>query len=153
MRYGLLYGGDIDRMYPMLAKRSLPVAPGGVLGWVHHRDAAIATVAALELGAPGAAYNVVDDLPVTWHELYTTMADELSAPPPRNIPRWIMRLIAPYVTAFGFDTSMYVSNARAKADLGWAPSYPTYREGIRAMALEATVDRRGAKSSPAHDEG
>jgi nucleoside-diphosphate-sugar epimerase len=134
LRYGLLYGGDIDRMGPMLAKRSLPIASGGRLGWVHHRDAALATVAALENGAPGAAYNIVDDLPATWEELYTAMADQLGAPRPRKVPRWVMRLIAPYVTTFGFDTSMRVSNAKAKADLGWAPVYPTYRDGIRAMA-------------------
>jgi nucleoside-diphosphate-sugar epimerase len=36
-----------------------------------------------------------------------------------------------------------VSNARAKAELGWRPAYPTYREGLTAIA-EATglLDRR-----------
>jgi hypothetical protein len=38
----------------------------GVLGWIHHEDAAAATVAALEQGRGGAAYNVVDDGPATW---------------------------------------------------------------------------------------
>jgi len=26
-----------------------------------------------------------------------------------------------------------VSNARAKAELGWRPAYPTYREGLAAI--------------------
>ena len=34
-----------------------------------------------------------------------------------------------------------VSNARAKAELGWLPKYPTYREGLAACL---------AASSPAH---
>jgi nucleoside-diphosphate-sugar epimerase len=37
-----------------------------------------------------------------------------------------------------------VSNARAKAELGWRPAYPSYREGLRAV-LDA---ERGAPSSP-----
>jgi hypothetical protein len=31
---------------------------------------------------------------------------------------------------------MRVSNAKAKAGLGWHPSFPTYRDGIRAMAAQ-----------------
>jgi len=63
LRYGLLYGADADRLRPMLATRRLPVADGGVVGWVHHEDAAAATVAALERGRAGQAYNIVDDRP------------------------------------------------------------------------------------------
>ena len=35
-----------------------------------------------------------------------------------------------------YAESKRVSNARAKAELGWRPAYPTYREGLRAI-LEA----------------
>jgi nucleoside-diphosphate-sugar epimerase len=31
-------------------------------------------------------------------------------------------------------TSMRVANTKAKAELGWQPAFPTYREGIQAMA-------------------
>ena len=31
-------------------------------------------------------------------------------------------------------TSMRVSNARAMAELGWTPRYPSYREGLRRVA-------------------
>jgi nucleoside-diphosphate-sugar epimerase len=69
LRYGLLYGGDAPQMRTLLNKRRLPVAPGGLLGWIYHDDAAAATVAALEDGRPGQAYNLVDDLPATWLEV------------------------------------------------------------------------------------
>src|SRR6185436_9983169 len=98
LRYGLLYGGDARQMRAMLAKRGAPVVAGGLLGWVHHHDAAAATVAALENGRPGQAYNVVDDQPATWQQVFTTMAAGFGAPPPRRIPRWLLHLIAPYVT-------------------------------------------------------
>ena len=134
LRYGLLYGGDAERLRALLARRRLPVARGGLLGWVHHQDAAAATVAALEHGRAGQAYNVVDDLPATWQEVYTAMAEALGAPPPRQIPRWLFRLAAPYVASFAVDTSMRVSNAKAKHQLGWQPTFPSYHEGVRAIA-------------------
>jgi nucleoside-diphosphate-sugar epimerase len=33
--------------------------------------------------------------------------------------------------------SKRLSNARAKAELGWRPAYPTYREGLEAIIGEA----------------
>src|SRR5262245_26935655 len=66
LRYGLLYGGDVEERRALLARRGLPVARGGLIGWVHHDDAAAATAAALEHGRPEQAYNIVDDQPATW---------------------------------------------------------------------------------------
>jgi len=136
LRYGLFYGGDVEDRRALLAERGLPVAAGGDLAWIHHDDAATATVAALEHGRPGQAYNIVDDRPATWREVFTTMADALDVPRPRNLPRWLFRLAAPYVASFAVDTSLHVANAKAKAELGWQPRFPTYREGIAAMAAQ-----------------
>jgi nucleoside-diphosphate-sugar epimerase len=122
---------------PAGARRRLPVACGGVLGWIHHEDAAAATVAALEHGRPGQAYNLVDDLPATWQEVWTAMAEAFGAPPPRRVPRWLFRLAAPYVASFAVDTSMRVANAKAKRELGWQPMFPTHRQGILAMVAGA----------------
>lgn len=133
LRYGLLYGGDAAHMRALLASRRVPVATGGVLGWVHHSDAAAATVAALEHGQAGQAYNIVDDLPATWQDVITAMAAVFGAPPPRHAPRWLLRLAAPYVASFAVDASMRVSNAKAKTELGWGPAFPTYHEGVEAM--------------------
>lgn len=136
LRYGLLYGGDAARTRALLARRGLPVAKGGVLGWVHHEDAAAATVAALEHGRPGQAYNVVDDLPASWEAVFTAMAAAFGAPPPRRLPGWVLRLAAPYVASFVVGTSMRVANDKAKAELGWRPAYATYRAGIEAMVAD-----------------
>ncbi|MGI5490911.1 hypothetical protein [Microtetraspora malaysiensis] len=46
--------------------------------------------------------------------------------------RWVLRPAAPYFATLTIDTSMRVSNARAKAELGWTPALPTYRQGVRA---------------------
>jgi nucleoside-diphosphate-sugar epimerase len=137
LRYGLLYGGDAEHLRERLARRGVPVARGGALGWVHHEDAAAATVAALERGRPGQAYNVVDDLPASWQEVLTTMARALGTPPPLHLPGWVLRLVAPYVASLVVGASMRVANAKAKAELGWRPRYPNYRAGIHATVAAA----------------
>lgn len=140
LRYGLLYGGDGPQMRALLRKRGVPVSAGGLLGWVHHRDAVTATVAALERGRPGQAFNIVDDQPATWQEVFTTMAASFGAPAPLRLPKWLLRLIAPYVASFAADTSMRVSNAKAKRELGWRPEFRTFRDGIAATASEMPED-------------
>jgi nucleoside-diphosphate-sugar epimerase len=137
LRYGLLYGGDAAALRPVLLRRRLPVAAGGLLGWVHHEDAVAATVAALERGRPGRAYNVVDDRPATWAEVFTAMAAALGAPPPRSVPAWVFRLVAPYVASIAVDTAMRVSNSRAAGELGWTPRYPTVEAGTAAVRAAA----------------
>jgi nucleoside-diphosphate-sugar epimerase len=134
LRYGMLYGADAAQMRTLLAKRKLPVAKGGQLGWIHHEDAAAATVAALEHGRAGQAYNVVDDLPATWQEVFTAMAKAFGAPSPWKLPAWLFRLAAPYVASFAVGTSMRVSNAKARKELDWYPAFRTYRDGISSMA-------------------
>ena len=146
LRYGLLYGGDAEQMRALLAKRGLPVATGGVLGWIHHQDAVAATVAALEHGRAGQAYNLVDDLPATWQEVFTAMAEAFGAPPPRKLPTWLFRLVAPYVASFAIETSMRVSNAKAQTELGWRPMFPTYHEGIQAMVSPTPAGRKARAS-------
>lgn len=137
LRYGLLYGGNAEQMRTQLASRKVPVASGGLLGWIHHKDAAAATVAALEHGRGGQAYNLVDDRPATWEDMFTAMARAFGTPTPWRLPRWVFRLVAPYVATFAVDTSMRVSPAKAHAELGWRPAFPTYLDGIAGMVTAA----------------
>lgn len=141
LRYGAFYGGDAKQMQAMLKARKIPVAFGGLLGWIHHHDAAAATVAALEAGRPGQAYNIVDDQPATWLEVFDAMAAGLGAPPPRRFPRTLLRILAPNLTAFAFDTNIRVSNAKAKKELGWSPRFTSFREGIQAMVAATRPER------------
>ncbi|HEY9477440.1 MAG TPA: NAD(P)-dependent oxidoreductase [Microbacteriaceae bacterium] len=133
LRYGLLYGEDIDKVVGMLRRRSLPVPKtGGLLPFIHHRDAAAATVAALTLGRPGSAYNIVDDEPATFRHLLTAMADARHAPRPLTLPGWLLRAVAPYGGVVLDRVSMRVSSAKARSELNWKPAYPTYRDGVSA---------------------
>ncbi|MDZ5446715.1 NAD(P)-dependent oxidoreductase [Micromonospora sp. 4G57] len=135
LRYGFFYGQD--RMTSMIVnlvrKRRLPVpSGGGFANFIYLEDAAAATVAALEKGRAGQAYNIVDDEPVRWGDYLDTLAAAFGARRPWRVPSWMLRPI-PYAHAM-MTTSMRVSNAKAKRELGWAPAVPTYREGIPLVA-------------------
>ncbi|MBT2517517.1 NAD(P)-dependent oxidoreductase [Streptomyces sp. ISL-90] len=131
LRYGILYGEDSDTVVRMLRKRALPVARhGGQLPFVHHLDAASATVAALERGGAGQAYNIVDDTPATFRDLVTGIAEARQAPKPMVLPGWLLKLVAPYGGVVLAEVSMRVSNAKAKRELAWVPLYPSFREGV-----------------------
>ena len=98
LRYGLFYGADVQNYATMLRKRKLPVPTkrNSPLSWIHIDDAASATAAAVEGGNAG-AYNIVDDKPASWREMFTAMATTLDAPAPRALPAGLIRLAAPYV--------------------------------------------------------
>jgi nucleoside-diphosphate-sugar epimerase len=136
LRYGLFYGQDnfTRMMGNLVRKRRLPVpsSGGGFVNLVYLEDAAAATVAALEKGRAGQAYNIVDDEPVRWSDFLDTLAAELGARRPWRVPSWTLRAI-PYLNTL-ITTSMRVSNAKARRELGWAPAVSTYREGIRLVA-------------------
>jgi nucleoside-diphosphate-sugar epimerase len=117
----------------MLRRRRLPVPPGGggITSLIYVEDAAAATVAALERGRSGEAYNVADDEPVRWGEFFGALAKTFGAPPPREVPRWVFRFM-PYARAMMLGDHR-ISNAKAKRELLWTPSAPTYREGISRL--------------------
>lgn len=135
LRYGLFYGPGpaCDALIDGLRKRRIPVArKSGVLPWVYIDDAAAATVAALERGEPGAAYNITDDEPVGLATLLTALAGAVAAPRPRVVPGWLLAVV-PYVKAV-MTGGLRVSNAQAVRELGWTLQAPTYRDGVRRLA-------------------
>jgi nucleoside-diphosphate-sugar epimerase len=141
LRFGALYGpgfggGGTDQIVAMLRKRALPVVPDrrpGLLPWTHLADAGEATVAAVERGRAGEAYHIVDDEPASMNEHVRFLASAFGAPKPMTVPLALVRVIGPYLYAF-LTSAARLSNAKAKQELGWSPKYPTYRDGIRALA-------------------
>lgn len=139
LRYGLLYGpgtslGEGGEMVEAIHKRQLPVVGGGagIFSFIHVVDAAAATVAAVERGAPG-VYNIVDDEPVPASTWIPFLAEVLGAKPPRTVPAWLVR---PMLGEFGINVMTEgrgSSNAKAKRELGWVPTYPSWRVGFRHL--------------------
>ena len=148
LRYGYFYGpASLVPLLETLRHRSLPLPDGGhaVTSWVYLEDAATATVAALERGKAGEAYNIVDDEPVRHKDFFTFLCQQAHLPMPFSLPGWMMRPLAPLATDF-FATSMRVSNAKAARELGWKPVVaPTYRQGI-GQALEVLDQQERMRS-------
>jgi nucleoside-diphosphate-sugar epimerase len=135
LRYGLFYGPDAftRTIVNLVRKRRLPVpSAGGFTGLIYLDDAAAATVAALDKGRTGQAYNIVDDEPVRWSDYLDAVAAEIGARRPIRAPVWLLRAI-PYVGML-MTCSFRVSNAKAKRELGWSPTVANYREGLRLIA-------------------
>ena len=141
MRCGLFYGpelGSSKLMAGLVRRRLLPVVAGAdnVVSYIHIDDAAAALAAAVTRGQPGNVYNVGDDEPAGAADYLRELAATLGAPPPRVVPRWLFRLAAGSYVSAVVSINLALSNAKAKEELGWAPAYPTFRDGLRAGAAE-----------------
>lgn len=136
LRYGMFYGPDaFSDMFAAMMRKRIPVLPMGesaTTSFVHVHDAASAAVAAMERGTPGAAYNIVDDRPVSWREFLTAVSSAHRTPAPKAMPKWLLRRISDYLACLLIDTTLRVSNAKATAELDWTPKHPTVREGLLA---------------------
>jgi len=115
----------------MIRKGRFPVVGGGggVWSFVHVEDAADATAVAVAHGRPG-IYNIVDDDPAAVAEWLPAMASALDAGSPRRVPRWLGRLLAGEPAAVMMTEVRGASNAKAKRELGWQPSYPSWRDHL-----------------------
>jgi nucleoside-diphosphate-sugar epimerase len=137
LRYGFFYGPGTayaadGALAAMVRKRRFPVLGkgAGVFSFIHIDDAAAATVAAVERGAPG-IYNVVDDDPAATRDWLPAYAEAVGAKPPRRLPAWIGRLAAGRFTAAMATELRGASNEKVKRELGWQPRYPSWRQGFK----------------------
>jgi nucleoside-diphosphate-sugar epimerase len=119
----------IDSVRAGSAKRI--VKRGQVFNRIHVDD--IAGALALALAGRGGqdVYNIVDDEPAPPQDVVAHAARLLAMEPPPEIAFEDARL-SPMAASF-YGENKRVSNARAKADLGWSPRHPTYREGLAAI--------------------
>jgi nucleoside-diphosphate-sugar epimerase len=136
LRYGFFYGPGTayttnGHFAEEARRRRLPVIGRGegMASFIHVDDAAAATVAACERGAPG-IYNVVDDDPARLRDWAPAFAAAVGAPRPFRIPAWIARLVAGRELVAMAGVTRGASNEKARRELGWAPRYPSWRQGF-----------------------
>lgn len=102
--------------------------PGQVFSRVHVDDIVAGVIAAFD--GPAGAYNLADDLPCPQNAVVEAACDLLGRPWPPLLTLEETPL-SPQARAF-YAENRRVANGRAKRLLGWAPRYPTYREGLAA---------------------
>jgi nucleoside-diphosphate-sugar epimerase len=138
LRYGAFYGPGTSmapgsEQLELVRRRKVPLVGdgGGVWSFIHIADAAEATVAAIEHGSRG-VYNVVDDDPARVAEWLPALAQEIGAKKPMRVPRFIGRLFAGEAGVVMMTEIRGASNAKAKHELAWSPSHPSWRQGFAA---------------------
>ena len=139
LRYGFLYGPGTwyapdGFMAELARKRQLAVIGSGEgrSSFIHVDDAAAATVLALDHGKPG-IYNITDDEPVPQRIWVPELARLIGARKPLHLPAWVVRLmVGRYFVLMGTQLRGN-SNAKARAELGFEPRFPDWREGFAAV--------------------
>lgn len=107
------------------------VKPGQVFSRIHVDDIVSGLLASLDRPRAGGIYNLVDDEPAPPQDVMEHAAKLLGVPVPPDLPFNELGM-SPATRRF-YAENKRVSNARAKAELGWRPKYPTYREGLAAI--------------------
>lgn len=129
LRFAFFYGPDSGFLQETVAtvRRGWAPAfgPDTYISSISHDDAAAAVAAALTV--PAGIYNVTDDEPVTKRELYRTLAEALSVPPPRFPPRWLSQLLGSLGETIA--RSQRISNKKLRNASRWSPKYPSIRDG------------------------
>ena len=107
------------------------IKPDQVFSRIHVQDIAQAVAAAMAHRAPGAIYNVCDDLAAPPEDVIAFAADLLNAPIPRA-EAWETAEMTLMARSF-YAESKRVANKRIKSELGITLKYPDYKSGLRAL--------------------
>lgn len=108
------------------------VKPGHVFSRVHVADIASGLFALLRSETASGVFHLTDDEPAPPQDVTAEAARLLKRPVPPE-EAFATAQISPFARRF-YAECKRVSNARAKAALGWRPAYPSYREGLAALA-------------------
>jgi nucleoside-diphosphate-sugar epimerase len=108
--------------------------PGQVFSRIHVEDIAGTVLIAITQPHAGSIYNVADDLPASTADVVAYACELLGKPVPPLVP-WLeaQAAMSPMAQSF-YAENRRVRNERIKDELGVVLRYPTYREGLRAIA-------------------
>jgi len=108
--------------------------PGQFFSRIHVEDIAASTLKAMDRDNGTEIWNVADDLPAANADVVAHACELLGRPVPPLIP-WaeVAPTMSPMARSF-YSESRKVRNDKLKRELGVVLRYPTYREGLKAIA-------------------
>ena len=134
-----IYGPGRSALDRVAAGRARRIElPGQVFSRIHVDDIAAGVVAGF--GAPPGAYNLADDWPAPQNAVIEEACRLLGTPPP-PLQSLDEAGLSPQARAF-YAENRRVANCKAKRVLGWAPRYPTFREGLAAILRSTSRGER-----------
>ena len=131
-RLPAIYGrgrSPVDRILGGTARRI--TKPGQVFNRIHVEDAVAGFFASMARPNPGRAYSLCDDEPAPSEAVLDWTTEQLGLPRLPDVPLDDAR-VSDGMRRF-YNDNKRLSNARAKAELGWRPRYPSWREGLRPL--------------------
>jgi nucleoside-diphosphate-sugar epimerase len=138
IRIAGIYGPGQNALETVKAGRARRIVkPGQVFNRIHVGDLAEIIDRAISLGLSrqaGGIFNAADDEPTAPGDPIAYAAGLLGVAPPPEIPfEEAKKAMSPFAISF-YGESKRVRNARIKSVLGVTLRYPTYREGLQALA-------------------
>jgi nucleoside-diphosphate-sugar epimerase len=136
LRPSHIYGAGgwyASELVKRLRQASRLVVIGSGRNWwdvVRVEDVATACVDAAERAPDGAVYHVADDEPITQYDFVALTAQALGVGKPRRVPLWLASLVGGAGPARAVVRSARSSNAHIKQELGWAPRFPSAKQGV-----------------------
>jgi len=121
----------IDNLRAGTARRI--VKPGQVFNRIHVDDIARVLAAAIDTDTGHRVFNVSDDEPAPPEDVVAYAAELLELPVPEAVSFEAAGLSG--IAASFWSECKRVRNERIRRDLGVELLYPTYREGLRALAM------------------
>ncbi len=107
------------------------IKPGQIFNRVHVEDIATALGLSLNNDVASAVYNVTDDAPSPPQDVVAFAAGLLGVEPPPEVSFEAAKL-SPMAASF-YAENKRVRNDLIKRRLGFAPAFPSYREGLREL--------------------
>ncbi len=107
------------------------IKPGQIFNRIHVDDIARCLLAAIDTDTGDRLFNVSDDEPAPPQDVVAYAAELLGLPLPEEVG--VEAAALSDMAASFWSENRRVSNARLRRDLGVHLTYPTYREGLRAL--------------------
>jgi hypothetical protein len=131
-----IYGTGRSAVDDVLAGKARRIdKPGQVFSRIHVYDIAQIVLASMNKPNRGAIYNVCDNEPAPAHEVVQFACKLLDREAPPLIP--FDRAELSSMGKEFYSANRRVKNKRIKQELGVKLQYPTYREGLKAIALNS----------------
>jgi nucleoside-diphosphate-sugar epimerase len=129
-----IYGPDGRNVLETLAagRARRVVKPGQFFNRIHVDDLVAVVLAAMRQPGPGTLLNVCDDLPAPAEAVLCHGAELLGIEPP-PAEAWEAAALSPFARHF-YAENRRLHNDRLKQVLGLSLQYPSYRDGLRALA-------------------
>jgi len=144
LRPGFVYGahGDAHIAFRDALRHGKPLVVNDghqYANWIYAGDLASAAIRAAQQQPNGEIFNIADDHPASPAEFVDYFAaafgvGKAARLPSSRLPGFAARNVNAMQRIL-WDMSLRVKNDKAKAQLGWSPRYPSYREGIEQALL------------------